>query len=185
MRLFIAVPLDERIKQKMVRVKDRIDVDNARVRWCTADQLHLTLKFIGEVGDDRTGLICEAMKRVADLTPTFDMEIAGTGCFPPNGTVRVIWIAGSEPSGVLCRAAQGLEEELEKLGIPREKRTFSEHFTIGRVKFDRSRGKLRESVLATTFERCRQQVKELVLYQSMLARNGAEYMPVAAANLNG
>ncbi len=185
MRLFVAVPLDEQIKRKMMRVRDRISVGDARVRWCTAEQLHLTLKFIGEVEDNRVAPICKVVQQLAENTSPFDMEIAGTGCFPSQGPVRVIWIGSSTASDSLHQAVQQLESDLEALGIAREKRTFSEHFTIGRVKFDRSRGRLRESVLAAPFEKCRQGVREVALYQSLLARTGAQYVSVSRAALNG
>lgn len=185
MRLFVALPADDQIKRRMVQTCDRIDVGEARVRWCTADQLHMTLKFIGEVEDGLVKPICEAVQRVADGTPPFELEISGTGCFPPGGAVRIVWVGGSEPSRTLHQAVQCLEEELAVLGIAKEKRTFSEHFTVGRVKFDPSRGKLRESVLAVGFECCRQNVGELVVYQSTLARTGAQYTPVLRARLKG
>ncbi len=185
MRLFVAIPVDDQIKRRMLRVCDDIDVRDARVRWCSAELLHLTLKFIGEVEDSLLKPICEAVQRVADKTPLLEMEIRETGCFPAAGPVRVIWIGGSESSGTLLQAVQELEDDLAPLGITKEKRTFSEHFTIGRVKFDHSRGRLRESVGAAGFDACRQAVRELVLYQSTLCQSGAQYLPILRAKLQG
>ena len=185
MRLFVAIPVDDQIKRRMLRVCDDIDVRDARVRWYSAEQLHLTLKFIGEVEESLLRPIRDAVQRVTDKTPTFDMEIGETGCFPATGAVRVIWIGGSDLSGTLLKVAQELEDDLAPLGIEKEKRTFSEHFTIGRVKFDHSRGKLRESVRAAGFDACRQAVRELVLYQSTLCQTGAQYVPVLRAKLQG
>ena len=185
MRLFVAIPVDEQIKRQMLRVCDDIDVRDARVRWCSAEQLHLTLKFIGDVADSLVTPICHAVQSVADKTPALDMEIGGTGCFPEAGAVRIVWIGGSDVSGTLLQAVQELEYALERCGIEREKRTFSEHFTIGRVKYDRSRGRLRESVRAVGFDVCRQAVRELVLYQSTLCQSGAQYAPVLRAQLKG
>ncbi len=185
MRLFVAIAVDEQIKRRMLRVCDGIDVRAARVRWCSAEQLHLTLKFIGEVAEDRVKAICDAVQSVADKTPALDLEIDGTGCFPATGDVRVVWIGGSDPSGTLPQVVQQLEEALVPLEIDIEKRTFSEHFTIGRVKFDHSRGRLRESVNAVGFDACRQTVRELVLYQSTLCQSGAQYAAVLRAELKG
>ena len=185
MRLFVAIPVDDQIKSRMLRVCDDIDVRDARVRWCSAEQLHLTLKFIGEVEDSLLKPIRDAVQRVADKTPALDMEIGATGCFPAADPVRVVWIGGSDPSGTLPKVVQELEGALAPLGIEKEKRTFSEHFTIGRVKFDHSRGRLRESVRAAGFDACRQAVRELVLYQSTLCQTGAQYAPVLRAKLQG
>ncbi len=185
MRLFVAIPVEEEIKRRMLRVCDDIDVRDARVRWCSAEQVHLTLKFIGEVEESLVKPICDVVQRVADKTPLLEMKICEAGCFPPTGSVRVIWIGGSESSGTLLQAAQELEDDMVSLGISKEKRTFSEHFTIGRVKFDHSRGRLRESVRAVGFDACRQAVRELVLYQSTLCQSGAQYAPVLRAKLQG
>ncbi len=185
MRLFVAIPVDDQVKRRMLRVCDDIDVRDARVRWCSAEQLHLTLKFIGEVEESLVKPICDAVQRVAGKTPALDMEIGETGCFPSTGPLRVIWVGGSESSGTLLQVAQELDDDLAPLGIEKEKRTFSEHFTIGRVKFDHSRGRLRESVRAAGFDACRQAVRELVLYQSTLCQSGAQYEPVLRAELKG
>ena len=185
MRLFVAVPLTDDVKRRMLRVGDQISVPGSKIRWLAADQLHLTLKFIGDVQDSLAQAISDAVVRVGERTPAFSLEVSGTGCFPPRGPVRVIWVGGSEDSGSLLKAVQLLEQELEPLGIAREKRTFSEHFTIGRVKVDHSRGTLRESVLAARFTPCRQRVTQLILYESTLAQRGAQYTSVCQARLNG
>ena len=185
MRLFVAIPVDDQIKRRMLRVCDAIDVRDARVRWCSAEQLHLTLKFIGDVEESLVKPICDVVQRVAGQTPALDMEIGATGCFPAADPVRVVWVGGSDPSGTLPKVVQELEDTLAPLGIEKEKRTFSEHFTIGRVKFDHSRGRLRESVGAAGFDACCQAVRELVLYQSTLCRSGAQYMAVLRATLQG
>lgn len=183
MRVFVALSLDDEIKQKMLSAQRCIDTAQAKVRWSTNDQLHLTLKFIGEVPDAKVSSISQAVGRVAQTAERFEIEIAKTGCFPLNGSPRIIWVGGDEPTGTLTAVVQRLEEELLALGIAKETRTFSVHFTIGRVKSDDSRGRLRESVAACAFEPCRQIVRELVLYQSTLARSGVQYAAIARAPL--
>ena len=183
MRLFVGITVDDQTKRRMLRIGERIEIRDARVRWCTAEQLHLTLKFIGEVAEDQVTPIYDAVRRVAEDLQPFAIEIANTGCFPGQGPVRIVWVGGSEPSGLLIQAVQGLEDKLEPLGITREKRTFSEHFTIGRVKFDRSHGKLRAAIAASTFESVCQEVSEIVLYQSILSGAGVHYTPILRAEL--
>ena len=183
MRLFIAIPLDDPLKHKLLSLQQRIEVGGARVRWLRADQLHLTLKFIGEVENGKIPPIGEVMERVARHSAAFELELSGTGCFPPKGPVRIIWVGGSEPSGTLRAAVHDLEQGLAGLGIPAEARPFTEHFTIGRVKSDPTRGKLRETLQATPFQPDRQRVGEFVLYQSVLAPCGARYTPVSRAAL--
>lgn len=183
MRLFIAIDVQPDIKAGLLRLAGRVLTDGAEVRWSRADQIHLTLKFVGEVADELLAPISEVVRRTAQQAPAFDLQIGGAGCFPPAGPVRIVWVGGHDPSGTLLKAVQGLEDGLEPLGVARETRTFSEHFTIGRVKFDRSRGKLREAVQAAAWEGGRQRVTELVLYQSMLSKGSAQYTPVLRAAL--
>ncbi len=185
MRLFVGIAVDDQIKRRMLRIGDRIDVRDARVRWCSSEQLHLTLKFIGEVADSQVTPIRDAVRGVAEKLEPFAIQIANTGCFPEQGPVRIVWVGGSEPSGILIKAVQGLEASLEPLGIVREKRTFSEHFTIGRVKFDHSHGRLRAAIVASTFEPARQDVGQIVLYQSILSGAGVQYTPILRAELKG
>ena len=113
------------------------------------------------------------------------IEVAAIGCFPERGPVRLVWVGGSEPSGSLSKAVQGLEAGLAPLGIANEKRTFSEHFTIGRVKVDQSHGRLRAAVAASTFETVCQDVDEIVLYQSILSGSGVQYSPILREELRG
>ncbi len=185
MRLFVGIAVDDQIKSRMLRIGEQIDVRDVRVRWCSAEQLHLTLKFIGEVAEDQVTPIGDVVRRVAEGLQPFVIEVADTGCFPEQGSVRIVWVGGSEHSGSLAKAVQGLEADLEPLGITKEKRTFSEHFTIGRVKVDQSHGRLRAAVAASTFEPVCQEVNEIVLFQSILSGTGVQYSPILRAELKG
>lgn len=185
MRLFIAVPLPDALKQEMLTLsRDIVDEDRA-VRWSRADQLHLTLKFLGETARDLVGRITDAMRQAVVGVSPFELIIEGTGCFPPGGPVRIVWIGGQDPSGSLSKVVQRLEPNLADLGFKKETRTFSIHFTIGRVKFDRSRGKLRDAVSAAGFASRRLNVDRIVLYNSDLTPKGAKYTALETVTMDG
>lgn len=185
MRLFLAIDVERDIKDRMIRLQNGISARGADIRWSTADQLHMTLKFLGEVGEAQLAPLSQAVSRVAGECSAFELRISGSGCYPPEGPVRIIWVGGQDPSGTLRLVVQRLEDEFAKLGFPRETRTFSEHFTIGRVKSDRTHGTLRRAVQTAGFENAVQRVRELVLYESTLTRAGARYSPIFRAALAG
>ncbi len=184
MRLFIAIPLDTDIKQRLKELQDRLIRAGVRASWTKPDQFHLTLKFLGEQPESQIESIRNVLLRAAGTTPAFTIRLERTGCFPDSGSVRVVWVGPNERSQSLLCVAQDIETFSSEIGIAKEKRTFSEHFTIGRVKMDSSHGKLRELVLAEAFGLCVQKVKELVLYQSVLKPSGAEYNVITRQPLN-
>ncbi|MCG3136316.1 MAG: RNA 2',3'-cyclic phosphodiesterase [Phycisphaerae bacterium] len=184
MRLFIAIDVDAAIRQAMLKVAKSIHAYQSQISWTTAEQLHLTLKFIGEVDDLLAATMADRLQQLARRFPPITILTEGVGCFPPSGPVRIIWIGGREPTGTLVKVVHGIEDFAEELGVPREKRTFSEHFTIGRVKSDGSRGKLRTAVQTARFGPMALQISQLVLYQSILQPKGAQYVPLCRAALS-
>lgn len=181
MRLFVAIPCDRGVRRALQAVQQRIVTGRAKVQWTAEQQLHLTVKFLGETPAERVPALAGAMQRAVAGVPAFHLEVGGSGCFPAGGPVRIIWVGGADPSGFMRQTVQRLEDEFAALGVPLEARTFSEHFTIGRVKFDDSRGKLREAVRAVSFAPVRLEVNGLTLYQSVLGPGGPQYTAVAQA----
>ena len=178
MRLFIAIPVEPSIKKRMIELQDQIDTSSAKVRWSTMDQLHLTLKFLGDVSESDVDSIITIMERSVTGIKPFDLMIGGVGCFHSRNAVRTIWVGGTEKSGSLLLATKALESRLAEIGFKKEIRTFSVHFTIGRVKYDNTRGILRRNIEATHFENISQTVNSIVLYKSDLCPDGAKYTSV-------
>ena len=103
------------------------------VSWVRLENLHYTLRFIGEVGEDGARRIAGAAEEAAASRPHFDVTLGGLGAFPRARDARVLWVglaAGADPFRDLAR---GLEKALEKRGFDREKRGFSPHLTLGRL----------------------------------------------------
>ncbi len=185
MRLFIAVDLEERAKGVLRRLQESLSRFDRVVRWVTRDQMHLTLVFLGEVPDSKVPAVCSAVERAAGAVGPFEMTVAGSGCFPPRGRVRVVWAGIEEPTGALSRLQSACAGELEAEGYPQESRPFSPHLTLGRVKQDTSDGKLRDVVVALTVESMIQPVGALRVVQSTLTPHGARYSTVAEYPLRG
>lgn len=132
MRLFVAVELPRSLRASLAGVCEQ--GRRGGVRWVPAENVHLTLKFLGDVDERLLPQLKEALAAVAAAAAPFALSLAGRGCFPSVRAPRVIWVGvgeGAEEAGALARA---VEQALKPLGFPAENRRFKPHLTIGRVK---------------------------------------------------
>lgn len=182
-RLFIAITLDEQVRSRLAAVQARLRDRCQGVRWVRPEQVHVTLKFLGEVRDRDVPSVCAAVEYAAGAGKPFSLTVAGSGCFPKRGPVRIVWAGLDEPSGALLGLASALENECEKLGFPRERRPFSPHITIGRVREDRSDGKIRSAVDSFQFDSVSQSVEDVTVMSSVLSPKGPTYTAVSTAAL--
>jgi 2'-5' RNA ligase len=126
-RVFIAIDLPENIKRGLAGLGNSLP----RARTVPPDQLHLTLKFIGEV---EGGTLLDIKENLEDVSATgFSIRLQGVGVFPPRSTPHVLW-AGVKPKEQLTVLRNRIETTLERIGIPRENRKFSPHITLARLK---------------------------------------------------
>ncbi len=140
-RAFIALELPDEIRQKIDEVshalQDRcteLGGDKARhaVRWVPASNIHLTLKFLGEVSTANIQSIARMLKAEAATQPPFNVVVGGLGAFPNAKRPRVIWIGSHAPDNLLA-LQKAIESGSSALGYPTEDRPFSPHLTLGRV----------------------------------------------------
>jgi 2'-5' RNA ligase len=176
--LFVAIELSDRLKQALARVQRSLSKYDSVVRWVGPEQMHLTLKFIGEVADSRVSDISLALKQAAASAAPFEFQARGAGCFPPRGSVRIVWVGLEESTGTLPVCQRLVDENLAALGIEPEARPFSAHLTLGRVKDDATRGGLREAVEQVAALGFAQEVRSFALVSSVLTPNGARYTKV-------
>lgn len=179
MRTFIAINLDQELKEtlsQLIEELKRQDPARKSVRWVNQQAMHLTLKFLGEIDENRVKQIETVLERVSDGSRTFTMKIIGTGYFPPDKkNPRVLWL-GIEEEESLKTLQSRLEEEMENLGFPKEKREFHPHLTLGRVKIPSN---LREIMLHLekygSQEFGEMEVRKITFFKSVLKPAGAEY----------
>ncbi|MGI5843795.1 MAG: RNA 2',3'-cyclic phosphodiesterase [Candidatus Xenobium sp.] len=130
-RLFIAVELDPGVREGLAAISG--DLRAWTVRWVRPENLHLTLKFLGEVPQERLPQLREALDRVARQHPPMKFVLDGLGAFPNFKRPAVLWVGISSGQEALRRLARHLERELGALGFPPERRDFVGHVTLGRV----------------------------------------------------
>ncbi len=183
MRLFVAIELDEVVRAALGTSQAELGRRCPGVRWIPPYQLHITTKFLGEVPDSQVDDVSTAVACAAAESRAFDMVIRGCGCFPPRGPVRIVWAGIDEPSGALLQCVGAVERQLGELGFPPERRPFSPHITIGRVREDRSGGRIRTAAEQLPLDPCDQSVRSLTLMSSVLSPKGPTYTPVSTSNL--
>ncbi len=132
-RAFIAIEIPTPLQQEMNKVIQQFQRASIRgVRWVAANNLHLTLKFLGDTHPDRLSQLGNQLKYLAGQTLPFECAIGGLGAFPNIRKPRVIWM-GLEIPQTLRQLQKEIEAEAAKIGCPPEERDFSPHLTLGRV----------------------------------------------------
>lgn len=133
-RTFISIDLPENIKRNISDLQNRLKVLGGRVGWVRPEAIHLTLKFLGDIDEKKIPEIEAATRKAGKEFNPFHIQILGLGVFPNFKKPRIIWLGVNEGGDNLIRLQSKIEDEIEKIGYPREERNFKPHLTIGRVK---------------------------------------------------
>jgi 2'-5' RNA ligase len=181
-RLFIAIELPPEIRQTIKQHITRLQAacPDVRASWTRAENLHLTLKFFGDVAVNRVDTLSQALMRAAAQTTEFDLLFEGCGVFPPRGKPNVLWIGISPETAPSClRLYQAIEEECANVGFKRDERKFHPHLTIARLRHPAGARDLANLHQATEFEPVALRVGSVCLIRSELSSAGSRYTIVA------
>ncbi|HET7088221.1 MAG TPA: RNA 2',3'-cyclic phosphodiesterase [Anaerolineae bacterium] len=184
-RAFIAVELPKVTRDALSEVQARLGQHAPRgsVRWVKPDNIHLTLKFLGQVPTAQIEAISLALRRAVSVLHVFPFDVMRVGCFPDAQRPRVIWVGIDEPSGALHALQRAVESATVPLGYPTEPRPFQPHLTLGRTGRDLRPAdlhKLGEAVMAAKIGLIGHvHADEIVLFQSELAPSGSIYTVLA------
>jgi 2'-5' RNA ligase len=182
-RLFVGIELDDRVREAAARISESLRrqlSERVDARWIAASNLHITLWFIGEIGDARSEELRQVLERPYEV-PAFDLEIGGLGAFPPSGPPRVFWLGVAAGLASLRRIHSELAVRLGPLGFEPERRAYSAHVTIARVKSvsraitNRALRQMLQTWSAVA-GRCR--TTHVTVFQSRLSPKGANYEPL-------
>jgi len=179
MRAFIAIELAHHIRKELAQIRNRGMIKGRGIRWVKPESIHLTLKFLGNIDLETVHNVTRAMRNASQNLEPFDIELGGFGCFPKKGKPRVFWIGVTPSNSALEVLFRRMEEDLEEIGFKKEKRAFSPHITLARIKGNLEEGPVdRGSTVIGE-----QEVPEIVLFQSELKPSGAVYVPLAKVPL--
>ena len=185
MRLFVALEIPFAVRENLAALLESLRAVSSQTRWVRPENLHVTLKFMGEVPETKLAATRSVLAGVRSDQPV-TVDFRGLGFFPNEKRPRVFW-AGIEASPNLKTLAADIESVVEKLGIPREQRPFSPHLTLARFEPPGLPEKLRSAIqenAAREFGSLR--TNQYHLIESKLKPSGAEYttlesFPFAAA----
>ncbi len=176
MRTFVAIELDTKIKNILSALIQKLNTSNTNIRWIKSQGMHLTLKFLGEVGESKITEVESVLGDIAADSSPFPLHLKGTGTFPSGARIpRIVWI-GIEKNENLKNIQTRVENELHKIRFPKEKRNFHPHLTLGRVKgLQNLQPVIKTLSEYKTSDFGIMSVDRLTLFKSTLKPSGAEY----------
>lgn len=181
-RTFIAIEISDALRQKIAGVQEKLKKEKERVSWTKPGNIHVTLKFLGDVEENEINAIVEAVERAVGSFNSFILSVKNIGAFPNLRRPRVFWVGIENPPVQLTQIFEKIEDELNQIGFPKETRKFSPHLTIGRVRSPISDGFI-EKFKKETFEGGKVRVEEIVVMKSDLKPTGAVYTPLKKVKL--
>jgi 2'-5' RNA ligase len=182
-RTFVAVEMPEQVRAQFRDVEAQLRQADAHVKWVEPHNIHMTLKFLGDVTEDELDRLYRGVDEGAQKCAPFEISLSQLGAFPHLRRPRVVWIGierGKEP---LVQLHKRLEDSISGQGFPKENRKFSPHLTIGRVKSPRGIDDLVEAIQATPFESESFEINEVVVMESTLTPEGPIYTPLRRVGL--
>jgi len=187
-RSFIAIELPAELKTRLAQLQDDLKSDKqAPVKWVDPQGIHLTLKFLGNVPENKIDDITRAMEEAARGVPRFGLEVKEPGAFPDLRRVQVVWIGISGQLETLYQLQQRIEANLAPVGFAPESRKFTPHLTLARLR-DRASSdeqqRFGQLIANTKFEPAFTfEVDTIDLMRSQLTREGAIYSRLSSASL--
>jgi RNA 2',3'-cyclic 3'-phosphodiesterase len=188
LRTFIAVEISPEIRSSALRLIERLRASQAKVKWIEAENLHFTLKFLGDVPAEQINDVCRAVEEAASPFTPFELVAKGCGAFPSPARPRTVWLGTEEGSEPMELLVQAIERLLEPLGFAREHRRFTPHLTLGRVREGPAAGLVQLAELIGKhgdFDAGSMVVDEVTVFSSTLGRGGPKYEALARIDLRG
>ncbi len=186
-RSFVALPVPDEVRSGLAGLMDEMRRLGIDAKFPRPESIHITLKFLGDVEESRLAEIGTALRETAIRARAFDLGIEGLGVFPHLANPRVVWTGIRCANRGLVDLQRSVEESLQRVGFPVEKREFQAHLTLARI-----RSRRRIALLMDFVERRSPEVdlgsvaaEEFHLYQSILRPQGAEYRKLQSFRLAG
>lgn len=185
-RAFIAIPLPESILSFIRKIQGGVRDYGFRARWVRPENIHLTLKFLGDIEKSQTESIGDAMSDTVKTHPPLSLAAKGIGVFPGIKRPRVIWMGLKGDTFPLIELQKKLDSHLHDIGFPKESRPFKGHLTLARIKGHTDSRKLLDAM--ETFGELESETfaaDQIVLFKSDLRPTGAVYTRLICTELTG
>ncbi|MFH0791569.1 MAG: RNA 2',3'-cyclic phosphodiesterase [Candidatus Omnitrophota bacterium] len=187
MRAFIAIDLPQEVKNYLANLQTRLKTSGADVKWVEPQNIHLTLKFLGEIDEKTLHKIISILEDIAIEKNSYPINLSSLGAFPKINCPRILWVGINKGEKETKEIAKKLEETIEKIGIPAEPKPFSCHITIGRTRSMLNRDKLIENLKIQDNnlkkENLEFDVTKISLFKSTLTPKGPIYEVIKETEL--
>ncbi len=184
-RTFVAVEIAPDVRSRITELITRLRSSDAKVNWVAPENLHLTLKFLGDQTDEEVATVCQAVQQAATTVPAFAFHCRGVGAFPNMERPRTLWMGVRDGTDALRQLQQAIDQQLARHRYPSERRGFQPHLTFGRVRSGgAAMGELAELLAkAQDMDGGVSIVDEVLVFASYLQRGGPQYEVLATAPL--
>lgn len=177
-RLFIGIEVPDKQKRSVERAIQELRLALPNAKWVPRENWHVTLKFLGEVPDERLGDVEQIGREAVAKTSPFPTHLTEVGSFPSKTRTRVLWIGLEDPDHTMAHLAARLEKKLGKAGFRQESRDLHPHLTLARFRVPERIKEVIEDNGPYEFDRTLFKMEEVVLFRSHLSRTGARYEPI-------
>ncbi len=174
--MFIAIEIEKRVKDRILEFLNHLKKSDLGIRWVAPENLHVTVKFIGDIDPIILPSLIESLENVASHFCPFTIQIENIGAFPATKKPRILYTGLGDREETLPRMVEEIEEELEKYGINRESKQYVGHITVGRTKSQKNIHKLIEFLHSDSDQFFGKEcVKHISLIESELTPKGPIY----------
>lgn len=184
-RVFCALELTPAARKRLIEHISRLQhlAPQIKASWSREHNLHLTLKFLGQVKTSRLSRLSKAAAAAVSGCPTFQISIEGPGVFPNSTRPRVLWLGIKENSGKLAQLHRSLEDACASEGFAKEPRPFHPHLTLARLRNPQNAQELAAAHQQLSFEPVDVRIAELLVLRSELSPNGSKYSVISQHKL--
>jgi RNA 2',3'-cyclic 3'-phosphodiesterase len=175
-RAFVAIELPHRVIASIAETQSRLKEKGFNIRWVRPENIHLTIKFLGNIASESVETVCDAVSKTVNTAESLSLEASGLGVFPNMRRPRVVWVGITGHTARLHALQEKVDIELLSVGFSKERRPFQGHLTLGRVK-----GPIPVKRFQEALDRCSRfhggsfPVDALILIKSDLKPTGSEY----------
>jgi len=183
-RTFICIELSGDVRKKLAELQSTLRQTRANIAWVKPENMHLTLKFLGNVEQSKLGAVSAAVERALKDQARFSLKVSGMGSFPNNKRPRVLWVGIEGDKQMLSTIQRRIEDELVSEGFPKEDRPFSPHLTLGRVKSNENIKACIDKMNELSIDSEPFEIAEVIVMRSDLNPGGAVYSRLNTISLN-
>ena len=175
LRTFLSIPVPNEVHSLMDKLQNTVNTNGAIVNWIRKGNIHLTLKFIGDVPEDDVDMVSNTIKNIISSSNSVQLQISDTGCFPKKTRPRILWLGINGDLTPLQDIVNNINDALDPLGYPKENKEYVPHLTLARIKYPQKNTPDISSFLNAEYEPIKLQTNKIHFMRSELFFKGSVY----------